>query len=63
VDREPDGARAQRHEHLLGSLEEVWVSHRYNSVKRFVAVLKAREPERFDVLDALPGEEAQVDFG
>jgi len=35
----------------------------YNSVKRFVSVLKAREPERFDVLDALPGEEAQVDFG
>ncbi|OYV35119.1 MAG: hypothetical protein B7Z83_07650, partial [Thiomonas sp. 20-64-5] len=35
----------------------------YNSVKRFVARLKAREPERFDVLEALPGEEAQVDFG
>ncbi len=38
-------------------------THAYNSVKRFVARLKAREPERFDVLDALPGEEAQVDFG
>ena len=38
-------------------------THRYNSVKRFVARSKAREPERFDVLDALPGEEAQVDFG
>jgi transposase len=38
-------------------------THRYNSVKRFVNALKAREPERFDVLDALPGEEAQVDFG
>ena len=25
--------------------------------------MKTREPERFDVLDALPGEEAQVDFG
>jgi len=37
--------------------------HAYNSVKRFVGRLKAREPERFDVLDALPGEEAQVDFG
>src|ERR1700736_1997975 len=36
---------------------------RYNPVKPFVAALKAREPERFDVLDALPGEEAQVDFG
>jgi len=38
-------------------------AHRYNSVKRFVRALKAREPERFDVLEALPGEEAQVDYG
>jgi transposase len=38
-------------------------AHRYNSVKRFVRVLKAREPERFDVLEFLPGEEAQVDYG
>jgi len=37
--------------------------HRYNSVKRFVAGLKAREPERFDVLEFLPGEECQVDYG
>jgi hypothetical protein len=36
---------------------------RYNSVKRFVARLKAREPERFDVLEFLPVEEAQVDYG
>ena len=35
----------------------------YNSVKRFVARLKAREPERYDVLEFLPGEEAQVDYG
>jgi transposase len=35
----------------------------YNSVKRFVAKLRAREPERFDVLEFLPGEEAQVDWG
>jgi transposase len=35
----------------------------YNSVKRFVAALKARAPERFDVLEFLPGEEAQVDYG
>ncbi len=26
-------------------------SHRYNSVKRFVAQLRRREPERFDVLE------------
>lgn len=38
-------------------------THRYNSVKRFVAKLRMREPERFDVLEFLPGEEAQVDFG
>lgn len=37
--------------------------HRYNSVKRFVARLRARAPERFDVLACLPGEEAQVDYG
>ncbi len=37
--------------------------NRYNSVKRFVARLKARAPERFDVLEFLPGEEAQVDYG
>ena len=32
-------------------------------MKRFVARLKARAPERFDVLEFLPGEEAQVDYG
>jgi len=37
--------------------------HAYNSVKRFVATLKRRAPERFDVLEFLPGEEAQVDYG
>ena len=37
--------------------------HRYNSVKRFVHRLRAREPERFDVLEFPPGEEAQVDYG
>jgi transposase len=35
----------------------------YNSVKRFVARLKVKDPERFDVLEFLPGEEAQVDYG
>ena len=37
--------------------------HSYNSVKRFVATLRKREPQRFDVLEFLPGEEAQVDYG
>lgn len=38
-------------------------AHHYNSVKRFVARLRARAPERFDVLEFAPGEEAQVDLG
>ena len=38
-------------------------THRYGSVKRFVRRLRVRDPERFDVLEFLPGEEAQVDFG
>lgn len=44
-------------------VEQFGFTHRYNSVKRFVRTLKVREPERFDVLTSLPGEEAQVDFG
>ena len=35
----------------------------YNSVKRFVAKLRASEPEQFDRLSFLPGEEMQVDYG
>ena len=35
----------------------------YNSVKRFVAKLRIREPEQFDRLSFLPGEEMQVDYG
>ncbi|MEP6832496.1 MAG: IS21 family transposase, partial [Gemmatimonas sp.] len=37
--------------------------HHYNSVKRFVARLKSRVPERFDVLEFPAGEEAQLDLG
>jgi len=44
-------------------VERFAFAHRYISVKRFVRGLKVREPERFDVLESLPGEEAQVDFG
>lgn len=44
-------------------VEQHGFTHRYNSVKRFVRALKRREPERFDVLESGPGEEAQVDFG
>jgi len=44
-------------------VEDHGFSQRYNSVKRFVAKLKTREPQRFDVLEFAPGEEAQVDYG
>jgi transposase len=35
----------------------------YGSVKRFVRQLRQREPEQFDRLEFLPGEEMQVDYG
>ncbi len=37
--------------------------HRYNSVKRYVRGLKKKDPEQFDRLEFLLGEEAQVDYG
>jgi hypothetical protein len=44
-------------------VERFAFTHRYNSVKRFVRTLRRRDPERFDVLESEPGEEAQVDLG
>ena len=44
-------------------VEQYGFTHRYNSVKRFVRALRQRDPERYDVLESAPGEEAQVDFG
>jgi len=38
-------------------------THRYNSVKRFVRGLKRKDPQQFDRLEFLMGEEAQVDYG
>ena len=35
----------------------------YNSVKRFAAQLRHKEPEQFDRLSFAPGEEMQVDYG
>ena len=35
----------------------------YNSVKRFAAQLRRKEPEQFDRLSFVPGEEMQVDYG
>jgi transposase len=44
-------------------IEGYGFTHRYNSVKRFVRTLRRRDPERFDVLESDPGQEAQVDLG
>jgi transposase/5S rRNA maturation endonuclease (ribonuclease M5) len=38
-------------------------THRYNSVKRFVRLLKKKDPRQYDRLEFLMGEEAQVDYG
>jgi hypothetical protein len=35
----------------------------YNSVKRFAAQLRHKEPEQSDRLSFLPGEKLQVDYG
>ena len=44
-------------------VEQHGFAYRYNSVKRFVRQLCTKAPERFDVLEYGPGEEAQVDYG
>ena len=44
-------------------VERFGFSHRYNAVKRYVRGLKRVHPERYDRLEFLPGEEAQVDYG
>ncbi len=44
-------------------VERFGFSSRYNSVKRYVRGLKKIDPERYDRLEFLPGEEAQVDYG
>lgn len=44
-------------------VDEKAFAGRYNSVKRFVARLRVREPEQFDRLSFAPGEEMQVDYG
>lgn len=38
-------------------------THKYSAVKRFVRKLKTRYPEQFDVLEFMPAEESQVDYG
>ena len=38
-------------------------TQRYNSVKRFVRKLKKKDPQQYDRLESLMGEEAQVDYG
>ncbi len=44
-------------------VEQHGFTHKYNAVKRFVRTIKARVPEQFDVLEFIPAEEAQVDYG
>jgi len=44
-------------------VEQFSFTHKYNSVKRFVRGLKRKDPEQYDRLEFLPGEEAQVDYG
>jgi transposase len=43
--------------------EELQFCGSYQAVKRYVRLLKAREPERVWRMEVQPGEEAQVDFG
>lgn len=44
-------------------VEQFSFTHQYNSVKRFVRGLRRKDPEQYDRLEFLPGEEAQVDYG
>lgn len=44
-------------------VERFGFEHKYNAVKRYVRKLKRVEPEQYDRLEFLPGEEAQVDYG
>jgi len=49
---------------IYQDLEELFsFTYRYNSVKRFVRLLKRKDPEQYDRLEFLMGEEAQVDYG
>jgi hypothetical protein len=41
-------------------VEQYGFEAKYNSVKRFARRLRVRDPERFDVLESEPGEEAQL---
>jgi transposase len=44
-------------------VDQFGFSASYNSVKRFAARLVGQDPEQFDRLEFVPGEEAQVDYG
>ncbi len=44
-------------------VEQFGFRSRYNSVKRFVRALRKKQPQQYDRLEFLPGEEAQVDYG
>lgn len=44
-------------------VERFGFTYRYNSVKRFVRGLRRKDPQQYDRLEFLPGEEGQVDYG
>ena len=44
-------------------VDQVAFAGAYNSVKRFCARLRCKEPDQFDRLSFQPGEEMQVDYG
>ncbi|SCC93374.1 Integrase catalytic region [Thiomonas sp. X19] len=44
-------------------VDQVAFAGAYNSVKRFAGRLRQKEPEQFDRLSFVPGEEMQVDYG
>jgi len=44
-------------------VEQFGFRSRYNSVKRFVRALRKKQPQQYDRLEFMPGEEAQVDYG
>ena len=63
VDRSAGAARAQRGEHLPGSGRGARLRAPLQLGEALCGAAEGAGPERFDVLEFLPGEEAQVDYG
>lgn len=56
--RGADRLGATRWRSSRGVVDRHGLTHRYNSVKRFVRALEGREPVRFRLLEFLPSKEA-----